>query len=224
MEGKKNPTHAKGGESGRSVPFAGDVGHGRRPLRSTPSPWSSLPCPHAGGAGPPSLQAAAPLPPSAAAGLEAGFAISPSVNANIVSAGCPDQNNSLKGPWWVLLRLSTKAPFCQALPTRCLPVRPSVHPASHPAEGAGSGKEPKTSKAVSKGLLFPTAELLSGSNSDFSLMANSGRKSPRSHPRGHAAARRRKASTWLAFGAKGLRLEQNKRRKRLPSYLLPRFL
>lgn len=139
MEGKKKPkTNAKDGRSGRSVPFAGDVGDGRRHLLSSPSSCSSLPfSPDRQCWSPPCTQAAAPLPLLATEGLEASFAISLSINVNIVSAGCPGQNNSLKGHPSVLLWLSTKALFCQVLPTHCLPIHPSVHPISP------SSKEPK---------------------------------------------------------------------------------
>lgn len=97
----------------------------------------AFPFPLTGSAGLPCTQAAAPLPLLATEGLEAGFTISLSINVNIVSAGCPGQNNSLKGHPSVLLWLNTMAPFCQVLPTHCLPIRPSVHPISR------SSKEPK---------------------------------------------------------------------------------
>lgn len=101
------------------------------------------------------MWAAAPLPPLATAGLEASFTISPSINVNIVSAGCPDQSNSLKGPWPVVLWLNIKSPFCQVLPTCCLPARQSVHPASLLVDRAGSGKELKPRRWSAKGSPSP---------------------------------------------------------------------
>lgn len=98
------------------------------------------------------VQAVNPLLPLAAAGLEAGFAISLSID---VSVGYSNQNNSLKRLWPVLLRLSTKAPFRQVLPTHYLPVCLSVCPASLPVEGVSSSKEPKLRRPSPKGSSSP---------------------------------------------------------------------
>lgn len=122
-------TKGKGGESGRSVPFAGDGGGGRRGRLSPLALLPSLPFPHPGGW---SLQCAADafLLPLASLALGAGFTISLSSNVSIVLAGCPAQN-SLKGPRPVQLSAkSTVLPNpANPLPAQ-LPACPSC-PLSH---------------------------------------------------------------------------------------------
>lgn len=118
--GRENPNECKG----RTVPSSGDIGSGRGAsfalldlLLQAPFPVLLAPV----------LSACGQLP-LALAGLEAGFAISQSINVNIVSEGCPDQRNSLKGLWPVVLWLGTKSLLCQV----CQPTLPSICPSCLP--------------------------------------------------------------------------------------------
>jgi len=149
---KKTPKMQRAAKAGSLSPLQGLLAMGGDASFPRSSSCSSLPFPHTGSASPRCVQVAAPLPPLAAMSLEAGFAISPSFNVNIVSVGCPNQKNSLKGPQPVLLWISTKVLFCQVLPTPCLPV---LHPASLPMEVVSTGKEPKPRRRSLKGSSSP---------------------------------------------------------------------
>lgn len=202
--GRENPNKCKG-QSRRSVPCAGVFGNGRGSsfslldlLLQPPFPVLLAPVPSACGQLPLSL----PWPLQ----VWNGFAISLSISVNIVPAGCPDQRNSLKGPWPVVLWLTTKSLFCPVLPTLCLPTHPSVHPPSLVVGEVGTGKELKPPRWSPKG--SPSSQL------SFSqgLAATSGyRKFQRQIPAWPSKRmHRRRAPTCVSLEAKDVRCEEER--------------